>query len=471
MEIEPRQSQNNAGAAAAPRLREAPRAVRGLCALAFAAIGVWLLIDGYGHVLRQTPDFEYFYKAGAWFLNHGGLDPGYDQLEDGSLEARGTIEWYLPFVSRLMTVIAWLPFWAAGGIWVLMNVAMALGIARLIGRRMMGLPPADWPVTQIVPFLLLAAYWAVEFKLNQINTLTLMLLVASFVQWQDGRKFLSGFWLGLAVLIKLTPALVALWFVLKRQYATAATAAATFLLAGPVADAIVFGPSDAYHHYVGWAHRAVHTGSHRGLILAQNETDWRNQGSGVVLCRWLHPTNWSTHFDNEPRADKFTAPPRLMNVADLPLERIALISGVLHLASVLGLVYLARKPAAALSVWQLRMEWALFVLAMLWLMPVMRQYHVIWAMPAVSMIAAGVASSGTRRWKVLALVCVGLVLAGQFALFWRPLKAGGVTLASVLVIALPIIVLLIRLQRDPRAIADDVIRAEAGGGRALKPVA
>ena len=429
--------------------------------LAFAGLAYFLFRRGGVHIAERWPDFEYFYKAGAWMLAHGGLDAGYDLSEGGGLERRGSIDWYLPFTHRAMTLFAWAPFVPAGAVWLILNLIAMFASLRMMGRYMMDLPRRDWPLTQLVPFLLLIAYWTLEYDLNQINNFTMLFLVASFVLWQRGRKRIAGFWLGLAVLIKLTPMLLLVWFGLKREMRVVSAALLTIVLAGPVSDVIVFGPQDAASHYAGWARRAVHSGSHRGLILEQREMDWRNQGMGAVLSRWLHPSNWATHYDNEPRADFRSDTPAYFNIASLTRAQVAWIATAVAALSVLGLVFLARHPARDLTAWQLRMEWSLFMLAMLWLMPVMRQYHMIWAAPAMTMLAAGIHHVGHRkRWSLLAFVCIAGVIVGQLALFSKLLKAMGVTFASVAILALPIVVMLLILRRNP-AFLDDAARPGA----------
>jgi hypothetical protein len=451
-----------------PAPRVAPPAVRGACALALAGFGIWFLVESAKGIRGGMPDFEYFYKAGASLLERGSLDAGIDRLAGGAIERRGTIDWYLPFTSRLMTLISWLPYRVAGGIWILLNLAAMFTVLRLLAQHTMGLPREDWPVVQFLPFLFLIAYWVTEFRLNQINALTLLLIVASFVLWQAGRTGVAGLWLGMAVLIKLAPALLLLWFGLKRQYRTLTAALATIVLAGPLADLLIFGPRDTFDLYAGWLHNAVDAGSHTGLIERQRETDWRNQGLGIVLSRWLHPTNYATHFDNEPRASVFTDPPAFINRVELPRGQVTFVVHVIAGLTVLGLVVLARRPAAALSAWQLRFEWALFVLAMLWLMPVMRRYHMVWCTPAMSLLAAGIAYAGRTRWSFVALGCIAASIACQVALLAEVAQAAGVSLLAILLLAAPLVLMLVVLQRNPRAIPQDACLA-AMTPRAARP--
>lgn len=434
----------------------APRRVRVLSALLLYGIVLGLACVGAKHIYWRHPDFEYFYSSAAWLAHHGSPDPGFDRV-GGRVTPRGTLDWYWPFVPRLMTTLTALPYGIAGYLWVTLNLVALVATLRLLGRHLCGLPPRDWPVTQLVPFLLLLPYWLWEFRLNQINTLTLLLLVGSFACWERGRGLLAGFWLGLAVLLKLTPGLLLLWFALKRQYRTAASALLVVVLAGPAADLVVFGPADTAALYRAWAQRAVRAGSHQGLILGQRETDWRNQGVGVVLSRWLHATNYNTHFDNDPRiqADYAHLAPATMNVLNLPLPVVANIALVVVAGPLLALIWFARRPAGQLTLWQLRFEWALFMLAMLWCMPVMRRYHLICALPALSLLAAGVHYSGfSSRWSKLALTCLGVTLAVQLTLLSMELEAGGTLLAAIVALAIPLVAMLLRLNRAPRLLSE-----------------
>jgi len=464
-----------ARAPATPLPRAAPRGVR---IAAWATLGLlWLYLAGVAtfYVDCRMPDFEFFYAAGRSLVERGTLDAGYDVLTPeliafrarfvpsyaervpGHIEPRGKLDWYLPFVPRLMTLFAWMPYPYAGRAWLLLNLAATIATVRLLGREVMGLPPRDWPVVQLLPFGLLMLFWYWEFRLNQIDALTLLLLVGSFVCWQRGRERVAGLWLGLAVLLKVTPGLLVLWFALKRQWRTVGVALATCVLAGPVGDALTFR-SETVSLYRSWVRNAVAHGSPRALILAERETDWRNQGLGAVLSRWLHPTNYNTRFDNDPRINN-NYPPLFMNVAGLSRGQVAGLATAIAAASVLGLVVLARSPARDLSPWQLRFEWALFVLAMLWLMPVMRRYHMVWTLPAVSVLAAGIhyARHTQRRWWwQLGLIGLLLVPAAEILTTVRRIEAAGALQFAVLALAIPLVALLVLMRRDPGALPHDV---------------
>lgn len=438
----------------------APRAVRRA-----ALFGVLAFVAAYSYgasrmIWAREADFEYFYKAGAWLTTHGGLDRRIDINPDGTTTPRGGIEWYLPVVHRMASAFSLLPFRLAGFVWLAANIVVVLATLRLIGRHLSGLPPEDWPVTQLVPFALCALFYFWEFQLNQVDSLTLLLLVASFVHWQEGKRAVSGFWLGLATLLKLTPALVIVWFVLKRQWRTVLVAGLTMIAYGPLGDALVFGPQQAMSQYREWLANAVDRGGQRGVVIHELEMDWRNQGLGAVLSRWLAPTNWALHFDNDPRIAP-ELPERFMNVADLPRSTVATIVVSILGASLLGLVWLARRPASDMTTWALRLEWALFVMAMLWFMPVMRRYHMIWVLPTVSLLCAALhyvsveRGAAPDRWPRIALAALLTLALAQLCLLYKVIggtnivEAAGTLLLSIVVLAIPVILLLRRLRRRP----------------------
>jgi len=412
--------------------------------------GAWFGFSGYRTIRVGAPDFEYFYKAGRHLYQHGTLDPGYDIIR-GQVVPRGTLDWYWPCVSRFMTPLAGLRQNTAGYIWLALNLAAMVATWRLIGRHLVGRSEHTWPGAVVIPVVCGMAWWVWEFRLNQINNFTLLFLVGSFVCWQRGRPWAAGLWAGLAVLLKLTPALLVLWYALKRQYRTAAAAGLTVLLAGPIADVIALGPDLARDAYRAWLHEAITTGSQAGLVRTQREMDWRNQALGAVLCRWLHPTNYATHFDNDPRvhASYGEDAVRTLNAVALPLATVEKVVNAAVVASLLGLLWLARRPARRMSTWQLRCEWAVFVLATLWLMPVLRRYHLIWVTPAAALVWARIQQMGLRSgWSKLALVCLALAAAAQLTLVNRVWEAAGSILLSIPILALPLVVAAVG--REPR---------------------
>src|SRR5690606_34787872 len=112
----------------------APPGVRQLCLALLIVMTSAHAFYGAASVGNRAADFEYFYKASRWLLEHGNIDARYDLLPDGTRVPRGGIEWYLPFVPRVYTAISWMPMRLAGTLWLLTNIVVFFGILRLLGR-------------------------------------------------------------------------------------------------------------------------------------------------------------------------------------------------------------------------------------------------------------------------------------------------------------------------------------------------
>jgi len=326
--------------------------------------------------LRGLPDFEFFYHAGRYVLRHRALI---------APEQVGHLPWYLPFVPRFFDLFAWMPHGVAGVVWALLNAGMLVVVLRWCGRHFSDAPPEHGLSSQFVPFILTFPYWVYQFQLSQLTTLVLFLCVGSLLLWESNRRVLAGCALGLAILVKSTPVVLLGWFLLKRQWRTSAAVVATIIIVGPVSDVATFGPGKTLGYYVDWYDSAVVGGSHRHFMVTKTEVDHRNQGSGVTLARLLHPVDGRRHLWNDPRST-YWGPSIFVNIANVPLSTVARLHMVLLAGVGLLLLYALRRPAAALNRSQLRMEWALAMLAMVWFMPVLRLYHYAWVYPLLAML-------------------------------------------------------------------------------------
>ncbi len=347
---------------------------------------------GIVHIRYGTPDFEYFYEDGKVLLTTGAISRGEDlpdsprkwRVQDPVNPRRDWLRWYLPFIHRVCSPLGLTRWHVAGFCWVLMNLIASVLSMRWVGRELSETPPEEWPYSQFLPVLLMIVFWMVDFRLNQINLMVLCLLVGAFVAWQRGRHVSGGLLMGMAVLMKVTPTFLLLWFALKRQWRLLTAAVATIVLFGPVADVIIFGPSIAVSEYQRWYHDAVQRSGARYLIMTENNVDERNNGMAVTLCRLLHHTNYGRRFEEEPRLAYRTEPEAYANVVDLSPLVVLRISQGITLVILAALLWLCRRPARLLTPSHLRMEWALFLVVMLCLMPVLRWYHFVWAYPALA---------------------------------------------------------------------------------------
>lgn len=197
---------------------------------------------------RVHSDFDGFWRAGQDVL--AGRDiyvlPG---AEDAPWSV-SPVKRYLPVFAVAMAPFALLPL-AAGGAALHLLAGLALwgsvrSAVRLAGRD----PDADaWPA--LVGAAGTAALWTGHLALGQVGLPVLWLTLVGVEQAARGRELRGGALLGLAAALKLTPALLAVWLLLRGRWAAAVAAGATFL-GLCAATALVFGPAQAVDLHARW---------------------------------------------------------------------------------------------------------------------------------------------------------------------------------------------------------------------------
>jgi alpha-1,2-mannosyltransferase len=201
---------------------------------------------------------------------------------------------------------------------------------------------------------------------GQINVVLMTLVLADCVPrrpwWPRGMA------VGLAMAVKLTPAVFLLYFVLRRQYRAAATAVITFLTATGVAA--VLAPADSWEY---WTKSVRQTGRIGYIALSTN------QNITGALARLAVPSTTATV--------------------------IWVIASVAMLALA---VWAARRALEASEPVLALMCVALFGLVV---SPVSWSHHWVWLLPAV----ASAAAVGYRRRSVplMAVALIGLLLVAS----------------------------------------------------------
>jgi hypothetical protein len=82
----------------------------------------------------------------------------------------------------------------------------------------------------VITFFATAPFWVLNLQLGQINVYLWALVVLAAYFGRRGRPLAAGLFLGCACAIKLAPALVFLYFLVRRRYAVVAIAVATAVL-------------------------------------------------------------------------------------------------------------------------------------------------------------------------------------------------------------------------------------------------
>ncbi len=192
---------------------------------------------------------------------------------------------YPPILYFLFRPFLSFPFQVASYAWYGLNQAFFWGTLFLFFRLF-----AESPSSQKRPLVLFASLNFVPVQMTlevgQINLLTLFLFTLAFYLQRKGKEGLSGVCLGLAILTKIIPLLLILYFAWKRRWRVVCAGLATILLAYGISIATFGWPL----HWVQWSrvtpaysHTSIATTvNHQGISAA---TTVNHQG---ISAFWFH---------------------------------------------------------------------------------------------------------------------------------------------------------------------------------------
>jgi len=371
---------------------------------------------------RLRYDFHHFYRDAAYVWQHGRLNPDFD---DPDRTRRRQLPFYLPVVALMLAPLT------AGGV---TPAALAWTLGHLICLAYILMVLADWsaargsrapPRAALVLAVLVALpviYEAARF--NQVSFFTLALVLGGVTALERGRPVAGGLWLGLAVVLKLLPAIFAIWLALKRQWTALGTLLVTALVAAVLPCLVVFGPHETAQYHRQWWDYNVQATAARATAdsrLRSHFIDHRNQSIAAVVGRLC----WSEH----PQAVSFQ-PLKLDERSCRPVAQMVM------LALVLALIGLTWRPIPGWRSPQtgdprrqrFRIEAATYLLAMLVLSPLLRTYYLVWALPALVLLTRFALDERVRAAQRLGQIGLAIWLAGMLAWMSAAARSCGVHL-------------------------------------------
>lgn len=371
---------------------------------AAAALVLGVGVFSYVRAAQGQWDFSHFYHDALTAWRFRGLD---DVIDPTGRDEGRRLPFYLPAVPALLAPLGGLSLRWAALAWAGMQAGSLAAALYLLRKRWV----ADCrALTWVVVLALPAIYEAAKF--NQLSFPILALALVAFDAFERRRTAVGAAALGLAVVLKLLPGLLVIWLALKRKWAAAAATLAAATVLAVVPPLVVFGPQRAVEYHLQWWDFNVHGDAARGLLNVgrrEHFTDHRNQSITQVLSRWT----WPGH-------------PYPMPIHPLVLDEstVVVAGGVVATLILLALLATTARPWPRLAEERRAAEWAVYCIAMLALSPLVRQYYLVWALPALASLIGIASGRGPTRRRFAAGTGL-LVWALGMAAWMSPIEAWG----------------------------------------------
>lgn len=174
---------------------------------------------------------------------------------------------YPPIAAVLFTVFAVLPLWAAAVLLTVMSVGcLALTMWILMGETWSGVGSSRvWTLLGIMAVGLWFGPVQETLTYGQVNIILMALVVVAATRGRG--RWWGGALVGIAIAIKLTPAVFLLWFLLRRDWRGMAGAIVSFLVLTGLGHLLMPADSTLY-----WTTTLVDTGRIGGAAYASNQS-------------------------------------------------------------------------------------------------------------------------------------------------------------------------------------------------------
>lgn len=248
-----------------------PRAPARYTTLVVAAAVLWHLLAVLAPPPKAPPpntagrDYaSYHYAAQA---ARAGSDP-YDKAVLGALAAedgtRDRVHPYLypPVFLLLATPTSWLPLQAGFDVWFVLNELCLLAAVLVLVRWLRPWAPDTGAVLAVLVALTYGVAYGAE--LGQANLIVLLLVIVAAWQVRE-HPGLAGAVLGVACMLKMSPALMVLWFAAERRW-RAVGAAVLAALGASVLSLLVAGPEVQLRFYTEVLPGLL-SGQYNGLVI------------------------------------------------------------------------------------------------------------------------------------------------------------------------------------------------------------
>lgn len=189
--------------------------------------------------------------------------------------------YYPPFAALLFGAVSALPLAPAGLVWLALQL-LAAGVLLVVpAKTLLGAKPG-WGIRFGSAVLLAGSLPLIHcLKWGQVSLVLTALAIASLWQLEAGRKVLAAALLATAVSIKVYPAVLLVYPLVRKDFRFVGLAAGITVVLSAVVPAVVMGPREAWAYFV-----AVQASADEALGTWVR-ADVNSQYLGHVLGRWL----------------------------------------------------------------------------------------------------------------------------------------------------------------------------------------
>lgn len=384
-------------------------------------VGLVIAVNRAYHAGGGT-DFPEFHAAGRHVLEHRSRYPGTILVK------------YLPSLDVAWAALGWLPRPLAAVVYYFINVGFLAGLLGAIHRYLLrGYEPRLRRQATLGAGLMVLPLAVDGMAVGAFHLAMVWLMVAGLGRVAEGRRISGGITLGLAIWVKLLPAVALPYLLLKRCVVPIAVALLAVFVVDVGLSVAGFGYQEAWNAHVAWWQDQALTTTQRQLTdpNAIDEDRLTNQSLPVVVRRVF------SRFGCTPGN-----PRNEVSLADLSADQLQWIYRAAVVSLLLLLVWLFRKPLARMQPSRVAGEIGMLCLATLWFSPVVWGYHPTAAAPALALVAVQ-----RPRQPVLVWSTVVVWLLGMLAHASRVTAAAGSVLWASFFVGIALVLVMRSLDR------------------------
>lgn len=378
-------------------------------------------------VLRAetTTDFRDFWETARHFR------------ETGQISSELGVHNYLPFFTAFMMPWGLVPLRVAIVLFTLLSLGLCtltIALAEVLLNG--GLGPRPRKVTLVTIGLMLPYVHSCG-VLGQMSLLLLFLVVATWFLVERGKEWAAGVALGLAALIKLLPAALIVFFLLKRRWRVAASAVGVMAVLGFGLPLAAVGFEETVIQHRAFHERAIKDQSAKNTIVTEKprKAKYSNNSLPIVLRRLLSRVNGDPS-ESDPDRTLF------VNFVDLRPKTIwplyLVLMGLLVVASVPAALPVSKPwpPADPQAGSAVRAQFGAWCCLMLLAAPLLWTHYLplaYWPLALVADRADGKERAESRP-CFACLLALLVWLIGALLLVWPAARAAGAQLWSIVIL-------------------------------------